>query len=137
MCNGIIAHRSTALGKNEFCHLHDEHLSNVFCLPCILSFLSLLASQLSSESGWLLHRLEIISLVLIQGSPHSFHWLSVIHSSLKKVHLAVGQFMPWLSHLPRMDQAPEPWRSAQDLLMLDDRQAEVLRKLFSFPSPLL
>lgn len=136
MCNGIIAHRSTALGKNEFCHLHDEHQSHVFCLPCILSFLSLLASQLISEGAWVLHRLEIIRLVMSQGS-HSFHWLPACHTSLKKAHLAMQQFMPWLSHLPRMDQAPEPWRSAQDLLVLHDREAEVLRKLFSFPSPLL
>lgn len=93
-------------------------------------------SVLSSEGGWVLHRLEITRLVVSQGSPHCFYWLSACHSSLKKGHLAMGQFMPWLYHLPRMDQAPEPWRSAPDLLVLDDREAEALRKLFCFPSRL-
>lgn len=41
-------------------------------------------SVLNSESGLVLHRLEIIRLVLSQRSPHSFHWLPACHSSRKK-----------------------------------------------------
>lgn len=132
MFNGIIAHRSTALDKNEFCHLDDEHLSSCI-LSAMYSVFPVTVSITTQFWEWVGFTQIGDNQTGFESGVSSFFSLVVCLPFIpQNTHLTVGQFMPWLSHLHRMDQAPEPWRSAQDLLMLDDRQAEVLRKLFSF-----
>lgn len=124
------------MGKNEFCHLDDEHRSNVFCLS-----LSLLASQPSSEFWrWVgVRELGDVRLTVRWRSPLSFHWLPAFPPSLCKAHLAVGRFVLWWSHLPRMEQEPEPLRPAQNLLVMDDSEAEFSQNtlLLSFPCAMI
>lgn len=121
------------MGKNEFCHLDDEHQSNVFCLSLSLWHHN---SVLSSRG---VRELGDIRMTVRWGCSLSFHWLTAFPQSLFKAHPVVGNATTWWSCLTRMDQMPEPWRPAQDLIVLDDREADISQNtlLLSFPSAVI
>lgn len=139
MCTGIIAH-----GQKWVLHPDHEHQRHVFCLPCILPFLSLLASQLISEFWEWVDVIQIGDnqigfelgglLILFTGLLPAIHpskkftllWDNSCHGYLTCLewtkHLSPGDLLKtswcWMTEKQKFSENPSPFLH---LAMIQDR----------------